>query len=480
MCVATKEVSQQEADAILAYWRTTSDKSMGDRSKALKEHLAKMFPARADAIWTSMTRQQIATMTKTKEAAPPVATNPVDELLRPGEGGSHVSHPTDTESRGIVSQELMNATTTKSEEETAKSSMYQSLVFTIPAKKGGAAAAPSAVKVSSKQVFQDEISTAAAAALAQKNKQPVPTDLNWSQFNVLDKDAVKRVVLAVNQREGVTTNTEATKMLSMAIQQQACRIIASGMVKNTWRHSKDSFDEFGRLMALGEKRGRDVYSMAFGPDTFGAMTASETASRQICKSVGQEGVGVIIAEKQLYDKSIVQGSGAKRKLDSSDGPNSTPWWIEEHRAEERGLSDWVGMAKLNVVDQVVGLGRGGATRRSRVPAPMEMVPSAGTSSSSSSTAAAGAGGKIVPGQGGVKGGPEDKMKMFKKIQQECPIVTGMSVRDSNVLTKADIAGPVVESVKSIFPSGHGYGVGTLGRGGIRAKLRVPNVNLVNR
>ena len=481
MCVESKEVSKAESDAILAFWRTTAAKSMGDRSKALKEYLAKMFPARADAIWASMTKQQIASMSKNKEAAPPpVQSNPVDELLRAGEGTSHVTH-TDAD-RKIVSQELLNSNTTKQEEETAKSAMYDSLVFTLPAKKGGVVTAPSAVKVTSKQVLQDEISTAATAALAQKNKQPVPTDLNWSQFNLLDKDELKRVVQTINQREGVTTNADTSKMLSMAIQQLTCRVIASGIVKNTWRHSKDSFDEFGRLMGLGEKRGREVYSMAFGPDTFGYISASEATSRQICKTAGQEGVGVIMAEKQNYDKAIVAGAGSKRKLDGEDGPNATPWWIEEARAEERGLSDWVGMAKLNVVDQVVGLGRGGATRRTKVSAPMEIVPSAAASSSSSSSsgAAGAAGGKItLPAQGAGKAGGEDKLKMFNKIKQECPIVIGMSTRDSNVLTKADIAGPITDSVKAIFPSGHGYGVGNLGRGGIRAKLRVPNVNVVN-
>lgn len=491
MCVATKEVSQGEADAILAYWKTTAHQGMGERSKALKSHLESKFPARANAIWTSMTKIQIASMKSTKESAPQKAQdNPVDELLRPGEGhASHVSQQ--SENTGVVSQELMNNSTTKQEEETAKSAMYQSLA-SIPAKTGmsitltrGASGGGTAVKVSSKVGLQDEISTEAAAAVAQKSKLPVPTELNWNQFNILDKDQLKEVVQTVNRKEGVTTNSDACKMLSMAIQQQACRILASGIVKNTWRHSKDSFDEFGRLMALGEKRGRDVYSMAFGPDTFNIISKSEVGSRQVCKSSGQEGVRVIIDEKQRYDQTITSGAGTKRKLDGGDGPGSNvPWWIEEARAEERGLTDWVGMAKLNVVDQVVGLGRGGASRRPRVTAPMETVPSAavapGALSSSSSGAVPGKGNTPGPGgqqPGGGAKGVDEKLKMYNKIKQECPIVMGMSSRDSNVLTKADIAGPVTDSVRAIFPSGHGYGVGLLGKGGIRAKLRVPNVNV---
>ena len=70
MCVATKEVSQGEADAILAYWKTTAHQGMGERSKALKSHLESKFPARANAIWTSMTKIQIASMKSTKESAP--------------------------------------------------------------------------------------------------------------------------------------------------------------------------------------------------------------------------------------------------------------------------------------------------------------------------------------------------------------------------------------------------------------------------
>ena len=492
-CVGAGEVTRAEADVILAHWKTTAQKPIQERSKDLQKFLKENMSARATAIWNSMTYQQQQAMQPQSQKHIGGATKVtkkisiMDELLRPNEGLPTV-RPPEGGDRGLMTQELMSANSARQEAEMSKKAMYDSLV-SIP----GSGKYPTVAKVGSKAVLQSEIASTASSAAKEKHKYPVPTELNWSQFNVVDKDALSRIIQNVNAREGIIATAATGKLLTMAVQQQACRILAAGVCHNSSRQSKDTIDDYSRLMGLSE-RGGEVYSMSFGPDVYNDLARSEANCRQICRAIGEDGERVITEEKLRHEAYVANNitKPGKRKLEEAEILSSdTPWWIQEGQAEDKGLADWVTIAKLHVVDQVVGLDRSVSRR--------------GTGRSTGGGAGGGAGGGVdeysslgkcgissisriggdgsgIDSQSGSSGqGAEDKMKLINKIKAECPLVSGISGRDANVLTRQDIAGSVTATVKNIFPSNVGFGVGsTLGKGAVRAKLRInqtPGLNM---
>jgi hypothetical protein len=482
-CVGSGEVTRAEADMILAHWKTTAQKSIQERSKDLQKFLKERMSSRATAIWNSMTYQQQQAMQPQSQKQSGVTKaakkmSVMDELLRPNEGLPTVKPPEGGD-RGLMSQELMSANTARQEAETAKRAMYESLV-SVP----GSGKYPTVAKIGSKAALQSEISTAASSAAKEKHQYPLPTELNWTQFNVVDKDAMNRVIQNVNAREGIIATAATGKLLSMAVQQQACRILAAGVHHNSSRQSKDTVDDFGRLMGLSDKRGKDVYSMSFGPDVYNDVARTEASCRQICRAIGEDGERVINEERVMHEAHVANNitKPGKRKLEETEASSSEiPWWVQEGQAEEKGLADWATIAKLHVVDQVVGLDRAVGRRGARGggggsgPDWVGVGGHGGTSMSSISGHISG----VYPQSSGA-GKVDDKMKLFNKIKAECPLVTGSGGRDANVLTRQDIAGSVTATVKNIFPSNVGFGVGsTLGKGAVRAKLRInqaPGVN----
>ena len=76
---------------------------------------------------------------------------------------------------------------------------------------------------------------------------------------------------------------------------------------------------------------------------------------------------------------------------------------------------------------------------------------------------------------GGSGSGDERMKTFFKIKQEFPLTMGTSSKDALTLSSADIARSIADSVRAIFPSGYGYGSGALGKGAIKAKLRIPTM-----
>ena len=476
-CMAAGEVTRAEVDTILGRWKTTANRESGDRSKDLQKFMRDTMGGRATVIWQSMTNQQeaqkIAGIERMRQGGAKASkkTSVMDELLRPTEGLQTVQHPEGGD-RGFMSQEVMPANMARQEAETAKKGMYESLV-SVP----GSGKDPAAAKIGSKTTFQKEISTAAATAAKEKQQHPVPTELNWMQFNVVDKDAVNRIIQNVNAREGIIATAATGKLLSMAVQQQACRILAAGVHHNSSRQSKDTLDDFSRIMGLSEKKGRDVYSMSFGPDVYGDLALSERNSRQICRGIGEDGERVINEEKLRHEAYLAENitKSGKRKLEEADlGSSETPWWVREGQAEEKGLADWATIAKLHVVDQVVGLDRSVGRRVVRT---MGDEGSGGVGGSSSSSSGSSSSSSSNSSDVHV----DEKLKLFNKIKAEFPLVTSSGNPDANVLTRQDIAGSVTDTVKNIFPSNVGFGVGsTLGKGAVRAKLRInqaPGIHL---
>ena len=477
-CEEMNEVSRAEVDMIIPYWISTEGKPQAERSKDLKSFLDQQFPKRAQAIWKSMTKHQTAMTSQSSGTGVPLKKNTkvasvMDDLLRPGEGQSIVSPPEGGD-RGVLSQDLLGGNLQRQETENAKRSMYESL-GSVP----GSGKDPGPAKVGSKGTMQGEISSAASAAAKEKLQHPVPTDLNWSQFNVVDKDALTRIIQNVNSREGVPASAATGKLLSMAVQQQACRILAAGVHNNSSRQSKDTVDDFSRLMGLSEKKGRDVYSMSFGPDIYGSLVKSENNCRNVCRAIGEDGERVINEEKMRHDAFVANNitKPGKRKIDETETGTETPWWIQEGQAEEKGLADWATIAKLHIVDQVIGLERAAQRRIVRPPGAIDhtgsafpivsmggQIPAFGSYNSNSSSSSS-----TRPGTKSA----DEKLRLFNKIKQECPLVTGTGGRDANVLTRQDIAEGVADSVRQIFPSNVGFGVGSqLGRGAVRAKLKI--------
>ena len=183
-CVGLKEVTQIEADTILQHWLSTENMKMNERSKVLYDFVKKTYVDRAEPIWASMTAQQQVTMdyqSQQKQKAmeqqkikqqqqqqaqaqaqaqakqqqaiaqqqqaqrqqqqqaqrqqqlqqgasggvpgAPAEPNVFDEMVKPGQGFSHVALPLD-QSRGVVAQDIVHNSTTQAEAEAGKKIMY--------------------------------------------------------------------------------------------------------------------------------------------------------------------------------------------------------------------------------------------------------------------------------------------------------------------------------------------------------------------